>query len=261
MKHLFSRYQLALSIVLGALAALASQAVLPSGPKKPFTAISVERFLEAGGSEKYRFERTTYRSSNGSLATNESRYYMSEGRPTELHFRVIEDVDTKGLTSIYPQVSAKMTSSLTAGRLNRLKSSSDDCTRRGFEPVTDGSAFTVSGFPTIQRRRVTPSGGSGRPATEDREWVIRELGCFVAKYERRWRDEQGVYLPGSVVRETTRIVLGEPAASAFFVAADLKESSPSQVMKAQNAMQGRTCTECDRRAMEVGDRAYFSRQR
>jgi hypothetical protein len=227
---------------------------------QPFTATSTERLILADGSEKYRFEKTSYRRSDGSLASNETRYYQSQGKAVALRFQVIEDLRMQQLTSVYPEVQTKMTSRLTPGRAANLAAAPNNCARAGFETVTGGAPFQVSGFSAIERKRITAS-VEGQPATEDREWVIPPLGCFVARYERRWIDDKGAYLPGSLIRETAKISAGEPPASIFDVPPGLREMSPSQVMTAQNAIQGRTCTECDRKAMENGDRAYFAGQR
>ncbi len=226
---------------------------------QPFTATSVERSIAPDGSERYRFEKTTFRRSDGSFASSETRYYESQGKPVALPFRVIEDAGIGQLTSVYPQVQGKMTSKLTAGRAASLSApASTDCPRAEFVPVPGAEPFLVSGYKAVLRIRSDGVRPDGQPAAEDREWVIPELGCYVAKYERRWRDEKGEFLPGFVRRETSKIKPGEPAASAFAIPAGLAEMSPSQVMTAQNTIQRRACTECDRKAMENGDRQYFA---
>lgn len=244
----------------GALAALSIGANLSLASDEKavtFTAEFLQRRVDADGGERYRFERTVARKSDGSRAEKEIRYYRSQGKDVILPSQHVWDTQSRKLIAAYPQVHGKITTTLSDTAVQRLSAHPRaTCPQSGFDPVNPGDTSIASIPVVVRQMRVEAK--DEQPETRIREWVAPSLGCVVLKRQQQWFDATNQPLPGDVVLEVVRLTQGEPSAEAFQVSGNLREMSPSEVMTAQNALQGRTCTDCDRKAMENGDRYYFA---
>lgn len=224
----------------------------------PYTASVIERTVAPDGSELTRFVRTVARRSDGSIAVDERRYYRApDGRPLELPFRYIRDTEARTLVSIYPQVNARMTAQLTDRAILSLTSKPPaNCVSDGFE-LDSGAGGLMAGHPVLIRKRQLVSSDQLHQGPSEREWVAPGMDCLVMRREAKRFDEKGV-LRGTSITEVMEVTAGPPPRQLFAVPAELQEMTPSEVMAAQNRLQGIECTDCSRKAVENADRFYFA---
>lgn len=250
-----------LSVVAGGVAGFAIvshlRPLLPSVPPVPLTASMVERAINDDGTERHRFVRTLARRSDGALAVKERRFYKGpEGQPLELEFRYVQDVSKRELISIYPEINARITSRLSDRSIQALRTKPDaGCVGSGFETDPSAPQESIAGQPVIVRARTLISKDGSRHGPSEREWVAEGLDCFVMRREFRSSGQESSFR-GSVTMEVVNISVGEPSKELFLIPAGLKEMLPSEVIKAQNDLQGIECTACDLKTGENADRRY-----
>jgi hypothetical protein len=256
-KYKIRSVAVSIGIVLGIAFTLLQTTRASSQPGVPYSAEFLQRRVNPDGTERYRFERTIARQANGSRAEIERRHYRSQGKDVMLPTIHVWDTKSRQLTAVYPEVRAKITTALTDAAISQLSMQADsDCVVSGFQTIATDTQNTIAGIPVFLRERKIPASGR-QPETRIREWVAPSYDCLVVKKTQQWF-ESGNLLPGEVTMDLVRLTPGEPPSEAFVIPAGLQEMSPSQVITAQNAVQGRECTECDRKAMENGDRFYYS---
>jgi hypothetical protein len=250
-----SAFAVSIGIVLGASFTILQTTRASTESRTAYTAEFLQRRTNPDGAERYRFERSVARRADGSRAEAERRYYRSQGKDVMLPTLHIWDTRSKKLTGVYPEVSGKITTALSGAAVAQLSESPDrSCSAAGFQEKGPGGM--IAGIPVLLRERTIPA-SDRQPETRIREWVAPSFDCLVVKKTQQWF-EAGRLLPGEVAMDLVRLTPGEPAAETFAIPDGLREMSPSQVMAAQNARQGRECTECDRQAMENGDRYYYA---
>jgi hypothetical protein len=250
-------FAVSIGIFLGASFTLLQTTRASTDSGIPYSAEFLQRRTNPDGTERYRFERSVARRADGSRAEVERRYYRSQGKDVMLPTLHVWDTKSRKLTGVYPEVSGKITTALSDAAISQLSVSPDrGCSATGFQAVEPSTQLMIAGIPVLMRERTIPA-SDRQPETRIREWVAPSFDCLVVKKTQQWF-ESGRLLPGEVTMDLVRLAHAEPPLETFAIPEGLREMSPSQVMTAQNAKQGRECTECDRKAMENGDRFYYS---
>jgi hypothetical protein len=225
----------------------------------PVTVEWVERAIDADGTERFLFEKTFARRDDGATVMAEHRFYRgSEGQPLEMRLRTVTDPSARIRTSIYPDVQGKVTVAIPQRALESLTNAVDpSCAVNGFRMVEDAGVSDILGHPVLRRERRLESSDGVHRGPHEVEWVAPALGCVALRSELVSHDKDGIVI-GRVLREATGVNPGEPSAELFVVQEELGEMMPSEIMAAQNRLQGIECTTCDATAASNGDRFYLA---
>ncbi|MCW5962781.1 MAG: hypothetical protein KIT83_01980 [Bryobacterales bacterium] len=232
-------------------------AALASTPE--YTARFVERAVDADGTERFRFDKTYAVRADRTTVVAEHRHYRGpEGQPLQLRVRHLSDPNRKVRVSVYPDVAGRVTVGLRNEAVEALKAvPQPSCTLPGFETVVDPNRAEILGHSVLRRERQLESSDGLHTGPEQVEWVAPSLGCLALHSELR-AYEQGGRLRGTVVREASGVEIGSPAVELFEVDQALVEMMPSEIMAAQNRLQGLECSKCDETAAANGDRMYLA---